>query len=79
MKVDLRELEALLSDEIEHSEEYYRFTWAGISDIRREANKPSTTTLRLIKEESKNWDTTENIFIEGNNLEVLKLLQKKLR
>jgi adenine-specific DNA-methyltransferase len=75
-KIDLKELEALLSDEIETSDEYYRFNWAGKSDARREANKPSTATLRPVKEESKNWDTTENIFIEGDNLEVLKLLQK---
>jgi adenine-specific DNA-methyltransferase len=75
-KIDLKELEALLSDEIETSDEYYRFNWAGKSDARREANKPSTATLRPVKEESKNWDTTQNIFIEGDNLEVLKLLQK---
>lgn len=75
-KIDLNELEALLGDEIETSDEYYRFNWAGKSDARREANKPSTATLRPAKEESKNWDTTENIFIEGDNLEVLKLLQK---
>lgn len=75
-KIDIKELEALLSDELETNEEYYRFTWAGKSDARREANKPSTATLRPCKEESKNWDTTENIFIEGENLEVLKLLQK---
>jgi adenine-specific DNA-methyltransferase len=75
-KIDKNELDALLSDEYENSDEYYRFTWAGKSDARREANKPSTATLRPCKEESKNWDTTENIFIEGDNLEVLKLLQK---
>ena len=75
-KIDLKELEALLSDEIETSDEYFRFNWAGKSDARREANKPSTATLRPLKDESKNWDTTENVFIEGDNLEVLKLLQK---
>lgn len=75
-KIDIKELEALLSDEIETGDEYYRFTWAGKSDARKEANKPSTATLRPCKDESKNWDTTENIFIEGDNLEVLKLLQK---
>jgi adenine-specific DNA-methyltransferase len=75
-KIDMKELEALLSDNVETSDEYYRFSWAGKSDARREANKPSTATLRPSKEESKNWDTTENIFIEGDNLEVLKLLQK---
>ncbi|MES2394862.1 MAG: site-specific DNA-methyltransferase [Bacteroidota bacterium] len=75
-KIDMKELEALLSDEIETADEYYRFNWAGKSDARRESNKPSTATLRPCKEESKNWDNTENVFIEGDNLEVLKLLQK---
>ncbi len=75
-KIDMEELKALLGEEIETGEEYYRFTWAGKSEARREANKPSTATLRPCKEESKNWDTTGNIFIEGDNLEVLKLLQK---
>lgn len=75
-KIDLKELEALLSNEVVEGEEYYRFTWAGKSEARREANKPSTATLRPDKESSKDWDTTKNIFIEGDNLEVLKLLQK---
>lgn len=75
-KVDIEELKALLGEEVETGEEYYRFTWAGKSMARQEANKPSTGTLRPAKEESKDWDTTKNIFIEGDNLEVLKLLQK---
>lgn len=75
-KVDMEELKALLGEEVETGEEYYRFTWAGKSQARQEANKPSTGTLRPVKEESKDWDTTQNIFIEGDNLEVLKLLQK---
>jgi adenine-specific DNA-methyltransferase len=75
-KIDIKELQALLGDEIETEEEYYRFTWAGKSMARREANKPSTATLRPDKDSSKDWDTTQNIFIEGDNLEVLKLLQK---
>lgn len=75
-KIDMEELKALLSDEVEKGDEYYRFTWAGKSEARREANKPSTGTLRPDKESSKNWETTQNIFIEGDNLEVLKLLQK---
>ncbi len=74
-KIDIEELKALLGQEIEE-EEYYRFTWAGKSNARREANKPSTATLRPDLESSKDWDTTQNIFIEGDNLEVLKLLQK---
>jgi adenine-specific DNA-methyltransferase len=75
-KIDVEELKALLGEELETGEEYYRFTWAGKSQARQEANKPSTGTLRPVKEESKDWDTTQNIFIEGDNLEVLKLLQK---
>lgn len=75
-KIDIKELQALLGDDVETEEEYYRFTWAGKSMARREANKPSTATLRPDKESSKDWDTTQNIFIEGDNLEVLKLLQK---
>lgn len=75
-KIDVDELKALIDDEVETSEEYYRFTWAGKSEARREANKPSTGTLRPNKADSKDWDTTGNIFIEGDNLEVLKLMQK---
>jgi adenine-specific DNA-methyltransferase len=75
-KIDLNELTALLDDNVESEEEYYRFTWAGKSMARQEATKPSTATLRPCVNESKNWDKTQNIFIEGDNLEVLKLLQK---
>lgn len=75
-KIDFKVLQSLLGNEIEDNEEYYRFTWAGKSLARQEANKPSTGTLRPAKEESKDWDTTQNIFIEGDNLEVLKLMQK---
>ena len=52
------------------------FSWNGKNEARRIAKIPSTGTLRPCKEESKNWDTTENLYIEGDNLEVLKLLQK---
>lgn len=75
-KLDVEELKALLGDYVENEDEFYRFTWAGKAIARQEANKPSTATLRPNKAESKDWDTTENIFIEGDNLEVLKLLQK---
>jgi adenine-specific DNA-methyltransferase len=75
-KIDQEELQALLGNEVETGDEYYRFTWAGKSMARKEANKPSTGTLRPNKADSKDWDTTQNIFIEGDNLEVLKLLQK---
>jgi adenine-specific DNA-methyltransferase len=75
-KIDFEELKALLDEDLETEDEYYRLTWAGKSMARREATKPSTATLRPCKEESKNWNFTKNIFIEGDNLEVLKLMQK---
>jgi len=74
--IDLNELKALLGENVEDKDEYYRFTWAGKSEARLEANKPTTATLRPNKKDSKDWETTSNIFIEGDNLEVLKLLQK---
>ena len=60
----------------ESSKERYSLTWNGKSRARQIAQEVSTGTLRPAKEESKNWDSTENIYIEGDNLEVLKLLQK---
>lgn len=76
-QIDMEELKALLTDEaIVSGDEYYRFTWAGKAEARAEANKASTATLRPDKASSKDWYTTGNIFIEGDNLEVLKLLQK---
>jgi adenine-specific DNA-methyltransferase len=75
-KIDFKSLQQVLGEEIEEEEEFYRFTWAGKSQSRREAHKPSTGTLRPCKEESLDWDTTQNLYIEGDNLEVLKLLQK---
>jgi adenine-specific DNA-methyltransferase len=75
-KIDFKVLQDILGKEIEDEDEYYRFTWAGKAQARREAHKPSTGTLRPTKEESVNWDTTQNLYIEGDNLEVLKLLQK---
>lgn len=75
-KIDFKVLKHILGEEIEEEEEYYRFTWAGKSQARMEAHKPSTGTLRPAKDESVDWDTTQNLYIEGDNLEVLKLLQK---
>jgi adenine-specific DNA-methyltransferase len=75
-KIDFKVLQEVLGNELEEGEEYYRFTWAGKSQARREAHKPSTGTLRPCKEGSVDWDTTENLYIEGDNLEVLKLMQK---
>lgn len=56
--------------------EHYEFTWVGKRKAKAEANKSIRKTLRPCKEESKNWDTTENLYIEGDNLDVLKLLQE---
>ena len=75
-KIDFVVLKQLLGDEAEEAEERYSFTWNGKARARRLAQSPSTGTLRPSKEESKDWDTTQNLFIEGDNLEVLKLLQK---
>jgi len=75
-KIDFEALKAVLGEEVDDSEERYNFTWNGKTKARQIAQTPSTGTLRPCKEESVNWDTTENLFIEGDNLEVLKLLQK---
>lgn len=65
-----------LSKEIIDGDEAYEFTWVGKKNAIIEANTPIRKTLRPCKEESVNWDTTENLYIEGDNLEVLKLLQE---
>lgn len=75
-KVDFDKLKLVLGEEIETNNERYEFTWHGKAQSLKLAQTPSTGTLRPDKESSKNWDTTENLYIEGDNLEVLKLLQK---
>lgn len=76
--VNFEMLQQILSTEFppEGSPERYEFTWVGKRAAIAEANKPIRKTLRPCKDESKNWDTTENLYIEGDNLEVLKLLQE---
>ncbi len=69
-------LKQMLSDSVTEGKEVYEFTWPGKKEAIIEANSPIRKTLRPCKEESKSWDTTENLYIEGDNLEVLKLLQK---
>ena len=69
-------LKQLLSNEISDGEETYEFTWVGKKAAIVEANRRTRKTLRPCKEESVDWDKTGNIFIEGDNLEVLKLLQE---
>ncbi len=75
-KVDFDMLKETLGEYHETLEERYNFSWAGKSKARRLAQTPTTGTLRPCPEESVDWDKTENLFIEGDNLEVLKLLQK---
>ena len=75
-KIDFSKLEEELGIFKEDENERYNFTWNGKSEAKRIALTPSTGTLRPCKEESKDWDTTQNLYIEGDNLEVLKLLQK---
>ncbi|WP_405381126.1 site-specific DNA-methyltransferase [Phascolarctobacterium sp.] len=69
-------LKQMLSKDVLDGYEAYEFTWVGKKAAIVEANKPIRKTLRPCVEESKNWDTTENLYIEGDNLEVLKLLQE---
>ena len=75
-KIDFDKFKTIFGEEIDDSNERYSFTWPGKTQAIKESQKQSTGTLRPCKEESKNWDTTKNLYIEGDNLEVLKLLQK---
>ena len=75
-KIDFDVLRNMLGDEVDERKEKYQFTWPGKSDSIKLAQSPSSSTLRPLKEKSKDWDTTENLYIEGDNLEVLKQLQK---
>ena len=74
--VNFELLKQMLSPDVVDGAEAYEFTWVGKKAAIVEANKPIRKTLRPCLEESKNWDTTENLYIEGDNLEVLKLLQE---
>lgn len=74
--VNFELLKQMLSDDVIEGDEAYEFTWVGKKAAIVEANKPIRKTLRPCPEESVNWDSTENLYIEGDNLEVLKLLQE---
>ena len=74
-KVNFDLLRSLLGDVV-YGDEAYEFTWVGKKAAIAEAGRPIRKTLRPCVEESKNWDTTENLYIEGDNLDVLKLLQE---
>lgn len=75
-KIDFDKLKIILGDQVDDRVEKYQFTWNGKSNTIKLAQSPSTGTLIPSKDDSKNWDTTENLYIEGDNLEVLKQLQK---
>ena len=74
--INFEMLRQMLSDDVNDGDEAYEFTWVGKKASIVEANKPIRKTLRPCKEESVDWDKTENLYIEGDNLEVLKLLQE---
>ena len=74
--VNFELLKQMLSPDVVDGDEVYEFTWVGKKAAIVEANKPIRKTLRPCVAESKDWDTTENLYIEGDNLEVLKLLQE---
>ena len=75
-RIDFDTLRQLLGDEVDDSDERYGLNWPGKRRARRLALTPSTGTLRPARQDSVEWDTTRNLMIEGDNLEVLKLLQK---
>ena len=74
--INFEVLKQMLSSDVVDGNECYEFTWVGKKASIAEANRPIRKTLRPCPEESKDWDTTENLYIEGDNLEVLKLLQE---
>ena len=75
-KIDFDLLRTILGDDIDSSKEKFQFSWNGKTESIKMAQATSSTTLRPCKEKSKEWDSTNNIYIEGDNLEALKQLQK---
>lgn len=75
-KINLDTLKTILNIDVEDGRERFGLTWPGKREATRAAQTPTTATLMPDKENSVNWDTTQNVFIEGDNLEVLKILQK---
>lgn len=74
--VDFDALKERLGDVTEGNRERYQFTWPGKREAKRLAREPIAKTLRPVKERSKDWDTTKNLYIEGDNLDALKLLRE---
>lgn len=75
-RIDFDKLKTILSKDIDDSPEHFDFTWNGKKRAMKNAQTSSTGTLRPQRDKSVNWDETENVYIEGDNLEALKLLQK---
>ncbi|MDY5133021.1 site-specific DNA-methyltransferase [Actinotignum urinale] len=75
-KVDIEKLKTILGVDVDDARERFGLTWPGKANAIRAAQTPTTATLMPDKENSIDWDTTQNVFIEGDNLEVLKILQK---
>jgi type III restriction-modification system methyltransferase len=75
-KINLDTLKTILDVDVEDGRERFGLTWPGKREAIRAAQTPTTATLMPDKQNSINWDTTQNVFIEGDNLEVLKILQK---
>ena len=76
LAVDFDKLRVELGEVVEGSEERYQFTWPGKRDAMRLANSPIAAALRPVREDSVDFDTTQNLYIEGDNLDVLKLLRE---
>ena len=74
--VDFDALRDLLGDVAEGQRERYQFTWPGKAEAKAEARRPITKTLRPQKDKSVNWDSTQNLYIEGDNLDALKILKE---
>lgn len=74
--INFEMLKQLLSPDVVDGEERYEFTWVGKKAAMAEAARPITKTLRPVKEDSRDWETTDNLYIEGDNLEALKILQE---
>lgn len=78
-KVDIDKLRIALGEHVETEKERYEFTWNGKTEAIQLAQKQTTGTLRPCKNESVNWETTQNLYLEGDNLEVLRVLQNSYR
>ena len=74
--INFEVLKQLLSRDVVDGDECYEFTWVGKKAAMAEAARPITKTLRPVKEDSRDWDTTQNLYVEGDNIDALKLLQE---